>query len=147
MDVSLLSRLVGRWLCIRRVVLRAPTTAAQSTSSNACELNAENWSTRSANFLTMRGAELAMKRKQFSDQQIAMALEQARAGLKVEDVCRKLGVSQNTFYRWRKKYGPMQPSEIKRLKQLEDENKRLKSIVADLTLDKQMLQEVLRKKD
>ena len=90
---------------------------------------------------------MAMKRKHFSDQQIAMALEQARAGLKVEDVCRKLGVSQNTFYRWRKKYGPMQPSEIKRLKQLEDENKRLKSIVADLTLDKQMLQEVLRKKD
>jgi putative transposase len=95
----------------------------------------------------MKGEGLAMKRKQFSVQQIAMALEQARAGLKVEDVCRKLGVSQNTFYRWRKKYGPMQPSEIKRLKQLEDENKRLKSIVADLTLDKQMLQEVLRKKD
>ena len=88
-----------------------------------------------------------MKRKQFSEPQIAMALEQARSGLKVEEVCRKLGVSQNTFYRWRKKYGPMQPSEIKRLKQLEDENKRLKSIVADLTLDKQMLQEVLRKKD
>lgn len=88
-----------------------------------------------------------MKRKQFSEQQIAIALEQVRSGLKVEEVCRKLGVSQNTFYRWRKKYGPMQPSEIKRLKQLEDENKRLKSIVADLTLDKAMLQEVLRKKD
>ncbi len=88
-----------------------------------------------------------MKRKQLSEAQIAMALEQARAGLKVEEVCRKLGVSQNTFYRWRKKYGPMQPSEIKRLKQLEDENQRLKSIVADLTLDKAMLQEVLRKKD
>ncbi len=88
-----------------------------------------------------------MKRKQFSEQQIAIALEQVRSGLKVEAVCRKLGVSQNTFYRWRKKYGPMQPSEIKRLKQLEDENTRLKSIVADLTLDKQMLQEVLRKKD
>ena len=90
---------------------------------------------------------MAMKRKQFSEQQIAIALEQVRSGLKVEEVCRKLGVSQNTFYRWRKKYGPMQPSEIKRLKQLEDENKRLKSIVADLTLDKAMLQEVLRKKD
>ena len=88
-----------------------------------------------------------MKRKQFSDAQIAMALEQARAGMKVEEICRKLGVSQNTFYRWRKKYGPMQPSEIKRLKQLEEENRRLKSIVADLTLDKQMLREVLRKKD
>ena len=88
-----------------------------------------------------------MKRKQFSEQQIAIALEQVRSGLKVEEVCRKLGVSQNTFYRWRKKYGPMQPSEIKRLKQLEDENKRLKSIVADLTLDKAMLQEVLRIKD
>ena len=88
-----------------------------------------------------------MKRKQFSEQQIAIALEQVRSGLKVEEVCRKLGVSQNTFYRWRKKYGPMQPSEIKRLKQLEEENQRLKSIVADLTLDKAMLQEVLRKKD
>jgi len=88
-----------------------------------------------------------MKRKQFSEQQIAIALEQVRSGLGVEEVCRKLGVSQNTFYRWRKKYGPMQPSEIQRLKQLEDENRRLKSIVADLTLDKAMLQEVLRKKD
>ncbi len=88
-----------------------------------------------------------MKRKHFSEQQIAIALQHVRSGLKVEEVCRKLGVSQNTFYRWRKKYGPMQPSEIKRLKQLEDENKRLKSIVADLTLDKAMLQEVLRKKD
>jgi len=88
-----------------------------------------------------------MKRKQVSEQQIAIALEQVRSGLGVEEVCRKLGVSQNTFYRWRKKYGPMQPSEIQRLKQLEDENRRLKSIVADLTLDKAMLQEVLRKKD
>ena len=88
-----------------------------------------------------------MKRKQFTEQQITLALEQARSGLKVEEVCRKLGISQNTFYRWRRKYGDLQPSEVKRLKQLEQENNRLKSIVADLTLDKAMLQEVLRKKD
>ena len=61
-------------------------------------------------------------------------------------VCRKLGISQNTFYRWRKMYGEIQPSEIKRLKQLEEENRKLKRIVADLTLDKQMLQDVLKKK-
>ena len=67
--------------------------------------------------------------------------------MKVEEVCRKLGISQNTFYRWRRKYGAIEPSEIKRMKEIEDENRRLKAIVADLTLDKQMLQEVLRKKD
>jgi putative transposase len=65
----------------------------------------------------------------------------------VLEVCRKYGISEQTFYRWKKRFGQMAPSEIKKLKQLEEENRRLKGLVADLTLDKQMLQEVLRKKD
>ena len=67
-------------------------------------------------------------------------------GTSVEEVCRKAGISVQTYYRWRKKYGGLMPSEMKRLKQLEEENQRLKRLVADLSLDKEMLQEVVRKK-
>ena len=83
-----------------------------------------------------------MKRSKFSDQQIAFILRQAEEGTRVEEVCRKAGISQQTYYRWRKKYGGLMPSEMRRLKQLEEENVRLKRLVADLSLDKEMLQEV-----
>ncbi len=73
-------------------------------------------------------------------------LRQAEEGTRVEEVCRKAGISQQTYYRWRKKYGGLMPSEMRRLKQLEEENVRLKRLVADLSLDKEMLQEVVRKK-
>jgi putative transposase len=88
-----------------------------------------------------------MRKSRYTDQQIALALQQAEAGAPVAEVCRKYGIAAQTFYRWKKKFGKLAPSEIKKLKQLEDENRRLKGLVADLTLDKQMLQEVLRKKD
>jgi putative transposase len=81
-----------------------------------------------------------MKRSKFSEQQIAFILRQAEEGVSVEEVCRKAGISQQTYYRWRKKYGGLMPSEMKRLKQLEEENQRLKRLVADLSLDKEMLQ-------
>ena len=87
-----------------------------------------------------------MKRKEFTQAQIAFALRQADAGTPVEEITRRLGIAEATFYRWKKKYGDLGVAEIRRLKQLEDENKRLKRLVADLTLDKQMLQEVLSKK-
>ena len=87
-----------------------------------------------------------MKRKRFSEEQIAFALRQAESGTTIEDICRKMGVSEPTFYRWKKVYAGMGVSEIRRLKQLEDENAKLKRVVADLTLDKAMLQDVLRKK-
>ena len=87
-----------------------------------------------------------MKRKRFTEEQIAYALRQAEGGTPVAEVCRKLGVSEQTFYRWKKKYGGMGVAELRRLKQLEQENGKLKQIVADLTLDKQMLQDVLKKK-
>ena len=87
-----------------------------------------------------------MKRSKFSEQQIAFILRQAEEGASVEEVCRKAGISQQTYYRWRKKYGGLMPSEMRRLKQLEEENQRLKRLVADLSLDKEMLQEVVRKK-
>ena len=87
-----------------------------------------------------------MKRKRFTEEQIAFALRQAESGTAVEEVCRKMGVSEPTFYRWKKQFAGMGVSEIRRLKQLEDENARLKKLVADLTLDKAMLQDVLRRK-
>lgn len=87
-----------------------------------------------------------MKRSKFSEQQIAFILRQAEEGTTVEEVCRKAGISIQTYYRWRKKYGGLMPSEMKRLKQLEEENSRLKRIVADLSLDKEMLQDVIRRK-
>ena len=87
-----------------------------------------------------------MKKSRFTDQQIAFALKQAESGVTVEEVCRKLGVSQQTFYRWKKKFGGLDVSEVRRLKLLEEENKKLKALVADLSLDKQILQDVLSKK-
>ena len=87
-----------------------------------------------------------MKRSKFTDEQIAFALKQAELGISVEDVCRKMGISDATFYVWRKKYGGIGPSELRRLRQLEEENRKLKQIVADLSLDKAMLQAVVAKK-
>lgn len=87
-----------------------------------------------------------MKRSRFTEEQIAYALRLADSGTPVVDVCRKLGVSEATFYTWKKKYADFGVSELRKLKQLEDENARLRRIVADLTLDKQILQEVVRKK-
>lgn len=87
-----------------------------------------------------------MKRKRYSDEQIAFALRQAENGTTVEEVCRKLGVSEATFYRWKQQFAGMGVVEIRRLKQLEEENAKLKRLVADLSLDKAMLQDVLRRK-
>ncbi len=87
-----------------------------------------------------------MKRSQFTDQQIAFILRQAEEGTAVEEVCRKAGISIQTYYRWRKRYGGLMPSEMRRLKQLEKENVRLKRLAADLSLDKEMLQDVVRRK-
>ena len=87
-----------------------------------------------------------MKRRRFTEEQIAYALRQAESGKTAAEICRELGVSQNTFYRWRRKYDGMGIAELRRLKQLEKENKRLKVLVADLTLDKHMLKEVIEKK-
>lgn len=87
-----------------------------------------------------------MKKSKFTEQQIVFALHQAETGLKVSEVCRKMGISEATFYNWKKKYGGLGVSELRRLKMLEEENMKLKQIVADLSLDKQMLQDVLKKK-
>jgi putative transposase len=87
-----------------------------------------------------------VKRSKFTEQQIAFALKQAELGTPVEEVCRKMGISDATFYNWKKKYGGLGPSELRRLKQLEEENVKLKRLVADLSLDKTMLQDVLSKK-
>jgi len=88
-----------------------------------------------------------MRKSRFSDQQIALALQHVEHGASVAEVCRKLGIAEQTYYLWKKRFAEMAPSEIKKMKQLEEENRRLKGLVADLTLDKQMLHEVLRKKD
>jgi putative transposase len=87
-----------------------------------------------------------MKKSRYSEEQIAYALRQGEAGTPVSDVCRGLGISEATFYVWKKKYASLGVSELRKLRQLETENARLKGLVADLTLDKHILQEVLAKK-
>jgi len=86
-----------------------------------------------------------MKRSKFSEEQVAYALRQVESGTPVSDVCRQVGVSESTFFLWRKKYAHLGVSELRRLRQLEDENARLKRVVADLTLDKHILMETIRK--
>lgn len=87
-----------------------------------------------------------MKRSKFSEAQIAFVLKQVDDGTMVGEVCRKAGISEATFYNWRKKYAGLMPSEMRRLRQLEDENAKLKRLVADLSLDKAMLQDVVSRK-
>jgi putative transposase len=87
-----------------------------------------------------------MKISKFTEQQIVFALRQAEKGVNVSEVCRKMGIHEATFYNWKKKYGGLGISELRRLKALEEENRQLKQLVADLSLDKQMLQDVLKKK-
>lgn len=87
-----------------------------------------------------------MKKSRFTEEQIAFALRQAEAGTPIVEVCRKMGVSQQTFFRWKKRYAGMGVAEVRRLKQLEEENRKLKTLVADLSLDKQILQDALRGK-
>jgi putative transposase len=87
-----------------------------------------------------------LKKSKYTDEQITFALKQAELGTSVKEICRKMGISEATFYIWKKKYGGLGVSELRKLRQLEDENKRLKQLVADLSLDKLMLQGVLSKK-
>ena len=87
-----------------------------------------------------------MKRSRFSDQQIAFVLRQAEEGTTVEEVCRKVGISQATYYLWKRKYSGVGVSELRELRQLREEVGRLKRLVADLSLDRQMLQEIVSKK-
>jgi putative transposase len=87
-----------------------------------------------------------MPRKGHSEEQIILALRQAEGGMKVADVCREMGVSQQAFYSWKRKYAGLALNDLRELRQLREENRKLKTLVADLTLDKHILQEVLTKK-
>ena len=87
-----------------------------------------------------------MKKTRYTEEQIAFALKQAETGTRVVELCRKMGISEATFYNWKKKFGGMGVIELRRLRQLEDENQRLLRLVADFSLDKEMLQDVIRKK-
>ncbi len=87
-----------------------------------------------------------MKASRFSDAQKAFILKQGADGMPVADICRKAGISQATYFNWKKKYDGLLPSEMRRLRQLEDENSKLREVVADLSLDKEMLRDALRRK-
>jgi putative transposase len=93
-----------------------------------------------------RGGEDRMRKLRFKEEQIIAILRAAEAGQKLTDLCRKHGISEQTFYRWRAKYGGMDVSDARKLRALEDENRRLKTLVADLTLDNQMLNAVVQRK-
>ncbi|HBU8755333.1 TPA: transposase, partial [Klebsiella pneumoniae] len=86
-----------------------------------------------------------MKKTRYTEEQIAFALKQAETGTRVEEVCRKMGISEATFYNWKKKFGGMSVTKLRRLRQLEEENQRLKRLVADLSLDKVMLRKLSKK--
>ena len=94
----------------------------------------------------LKNENVFMKRSKFTEAQIVFAIKQSEMGVAVAEICRKMGISEATFYNWKKKYGGLGVTELRRLKQLEEENFKLKQIVADLSLDKQMLQDVLKKK-
>lgn len=87
-----------------------------------------------------------MKKSKFTEAQIVYAIKQSETGTKVEEICRQLGIAPATFFNWKKKYGGIGVTELKKLRQLEEENHQLKKLVADLSLDKQMLQDVIKKK-
>lgn len=87
-----------------------------------------------------------MKRSKYSESQMVFAIKQVETGTRIQEVCRKMGISEATFYNWKKKYGGLGVSELRRLKNLGEENSQLKKLVADLSLDKQILQDVLKKK-
>jgi putative transposase len=86
-----------------------------------------------------------MRKSHYTEEHISFALKQAELGTPVAEVCRKMGVSEATFFRWKQKFGGLGPSELRHLRQLQEENTKLKKLVADLSLDKAMLQEVLAK--
>lgn len=86
-----------------------------------------------------------MRRSKYSESQIVFAIKQVETGTRIQEVCRKMGISEATFYNWKKKYGGLGVSELRRLKNLEEENSQLKKLVGDLSLDKHILQDVLKK--
>jgi putative transposase len=92
------------------------------------------------------GRSRAVKKSRFTEEQIAFALKQAETGTPVAEVIRRMGISEQTFYRWKKLYSGLGSGELRRLRQLEEENRKLKQLVADLSLDKHILQDVLAKK-
>ncbi|QEG22911.1 Transposase [Mariniblastus fucicola] len=87
-----------------------------------------------------------MKRKRYTEEHIAFALRQGESGTPIADIVRKMGITEQTYYRWKKKFAGMGVAEVRRLKQLEEENRKLKQLVADLSLDKKMLQDVVQGK-
>ena len=97
--------------------------------------------------MTFKKEEKFAMKKRYTEQQIAYALKQSETGVSIQEVTRKMGISEATFYNWKKRYSGLTGTELRELKQLQEENKQLKKLVADLSLDKQMLQDVLSKKD
>jgi len=96
--------------------------------------------------ITLQEEGCSMKSSRYTPEQVAFAMRQAELGTSVSEICRKMGIAEQTFYRWKKKYAGMGVAEVRKLRILEEENRKLKQLVADLSLDKQMLQDVLRKK-
>jgi len=116
------------WRCITSAYNKSPCRLFSSTATVAAS------------------ERRTMKASEFSDAQKAFILKQGADGIPVADICRKAGISQATYFNWKKKYDGLLPTEIRRLKLLEDENAKLRNLLADLSLDREMLQDVIRRK-
>jgi putative transposase len=136
---------IVRWFCNRAMTFLLPELTSEAAfCSEATKLD-RFWLESSAS-IPWLGGRSAMKASRFSDAQKAFILKQGADGVPVADICRKAGISQATYFNWKKKYDGLLPTEMRRLKQLEDENSKLRKVVADLSLDKEMLQDALRRK-
>jgi putative transposase len=114
-----------------------------------CELLQKSWTEMSVSVseqFSPQHGRLAMKHKQYSVEQIVAALKQAELGMPVADLIRQLGISEQTYYRWKRMYAGLESNQVRELKQLQDENARLKKLVAELSLDKAILQDIATKK-
>jgi transposase-like protein len=145
-DVAFLRQIIGEDAAIDAAFLDPPYNVKINGHADVPPVFSSSLSESFPVLWSLRARSWNMKKSRYTDEQIAFAMKQAETGTPVAEVIRRMGISEQTFYRWKKVYGGLGVGELRRLKQLEDENRQLKQLVADLSLDKHILQDVLSKK-